>query len=176
MQSLETVLDAAELLREHTDLRWVLVGSGSRSAWLAEQVVRRGLEDNVRLPGRFDSTTMPGIFGQASALLVSLVRSPIMSQTVPSKVQAYLAAGRPIVASMDGEGARVVQEALAGVTCPAEDAVALAGAVLRLRAMDDMTRERLGENGQTLLCPSLRSGPARRTARIAACRNERDAR
>jgi glycosyltransferase involved in cell wall biosynthesis len=102
----------------------------------------------VELPGRFDPRAMPGIYAQASALLVSLVRSPIMSRTVPSKVQAYLAAGRPIVASMDGEGARVVEEAEAGVTCPAEDATALATAVLRLRSMDVAERDRLGANAR----------------------------
>jgi len=147
VQSLETVLDAAERLRGQRGLHWVLVGSGSRSAWLAAEVQRRGLQECMRLPGRFEPAAMPAIFAQASALLVSLVRSPIMSQTVPSKVQAYLAAGRPIVASMDGEGARIVQEAGAGVTSPAEDAAALAEAVLHLRAMDDAARARLGENG-----------------------------
>lgn len=147
VQAFETVLDAAEQLREKADVRWILVGSGSRSAWLAEETRRRGLAC-VELPGRFDPGAMPGIYAQASALLVSLVRSPIMSRTVPSKLQAYLAAGRPIVASMDGEGARVVDEAGAGVTCPAEDAQALAAAVLHLRAMDAAERERLGTNAR----------------------------
>ncbi len=91
---------------------------------------------------------MPTIFSQASALLVSLVRSPIMGQTVPSKVQAYLAAGRPIVASLDGEGARVVTEAGAGVACPAEDAEALSEAVLRLRQMSPAQLERFGTAGR----------------------------
>jgi glycosyltransferase involved in cell wall biosynthesis len=90
---------------------------------------------------------MPGILGQASALLVSLVRSPIMSQTVPSKVQAYLAAGKPIIASLDGEGARVLEESGAGVSCPAENAAALAEAVLRLRATPSNELQRMGEAG-----------------------------
>ncbi|MGH8848482.1 MAG: glycosyltransferase family 4 protein, partial [Polaromonas sp.] len=134
VQALGTVLDAAELLRPYADVRVVLVGSGSRSEWLQREVARRKL-GNVQLAGRFAPEAMPGILTQASALLVSLARSPIMSQTVPSKVQAYLAAGKPIIASLDGEGARVVEESGAGVSCPAEDAVALAQAVLRLRAM-----------------------------------------
>jgi glycosyltransferase involved in cell wall biosynthesis len=90
---------------------------------------------------------MPGILAQASAVLVSLVRDPIMSQTVPSKVQAYLAAGRPIIASLDGEGARVVTEAGAGVACPAEDAKALADAVIRLRDAPPEEREQMSQRG-----------------------------
>src|SRR5690606_21096955 len=100
------------------------------SEWLRQEVVRRQL-GNVQLAGRYVPEAMPGILAQASALLVSLVRSPIMSQTVPSKVQAYLAAGKPIIASLDGEGAQVLNDSGAGVSCPAEDAAALAKAVLQ---------------------------------------------
>lgn len=132
VQALDTVLAAAQLLRDQQDVRFVLVGSGSRSEWLQHEVDRLGL-DNVNLPGRFSPSDMPSILAQASAVLVSLVKDPIISQTVPSKVQAYLAAGKPIIASLDGEGARVVMEAGAGVACPAEDAQALADAVLQLR-------------------------------------------
>lgn len=148
VQALGTLLDAAELLQSHADVRLVLVGSGSRSEWLRQEVARRRL-GNVQLPGRFAPEAMPDILAQASALLVSLARSPIMSQTVPSKVQAYLAAGKPIIAALDGEGARVVDESGAGVSCPAEDAAALAQAVLRLRAMPSDELQRMGEAGQT---------------------------
>ena len=147
VQALGTVLDAAELLRDHADVQWVLIGSGSRSEWLRSEVQVRGLTQ-VRLPGRFAPGAMPGIFAQASVLLVSLIRSRTMSQTVPSKVQAYLAAGRPIVASLDGEGARVVDESGAGLTCPAEDAAALAEAVLKLKALPHDELDRLGGAGR----------------------------
>ena len=147
VQALGTVLDAAELLLPHADVRIVLVGSGSRSEWLHQEVVRRQL-GNVQLAGRFATEAMPGILAQASALLVSLARNPIMSQTVPSKMQAYLAAGKPIIASLDGEGARVLEASGAGVACPSEDAAALAEAVLRLRAIPLAELQRMGEAGQ----------------------------
>lgn len=147
VQALGTVLDAAELLLPHAGVRIVLLGSGSRSEWLQQEVTRRGLS-NVQLPGRYAPEAMPGILAQASALLVSLTRSPIMSQTVPSKVQAYLAAGKPIIASLDGEGARVIEESGAGVSCSAEDVAALAAAVLRLRALPADALQRMGEAGQ----------------------------
>jgi glycosyltransferase involved in cell wall biosynthesis len=146
VQALGTVLDAAELLLSHPDVRIVLVGSGSRSEWLQQEVTRRGLP-NVQLPGRYAPEAMPGILAQASALLVSLTRSPIMGQTVPSKVQAYLAAGKPIIASLDGEGTRVIEQSGAGVCCSAEDAAGLAAAVLRLRALPADTLKRMGEAG-----------------------------
>lgn len=146
VQALGIVLDAAEVLRPYSDVRLVLVGSGSRSEWLQQEVARRQL-DNVQLAGRFPPEAMPGILAQASALLVSLVKDPIMSQTVPSKVQAYLAAGKPIIASLDGEGARVVAEAGAGIACSAEDADALANAVLRLRDTSPEEKEEMSQRG-----------------------------
>ena len=147
VQALDTVVRAAELLKTHRDIRLVLIGSGGRSDWLKSEVARLGLQ-NVVLPGRFPPDAMPGILAQASALLVSLTRGEIMSQTVPSKVQAYLAAGRPIVASLDGEGARVVREAGAGVTCPAEDEQALADGILKLRDASVDERLRMGQAGR----------------------------
>jgi glycosyltransferase involved in cell wall biosynthesis len=147
VQALPTVLEAASLLQDDADIRFVLVGSGRLDEWLRAEIRSRGL-GNVDLPGRFDPAHIPGILVQASAVLVSLVRDPIMSQTVPSKTQAYLAAGRPIIACLDGEGARVVLEADAGVACPAEDGQGLAAAVRRLRALSPEERELMGARGK----------------------------
>ena len=147
VQALDTVLAAAALLADLPSVRFVLIGSGSRSDWLSREIQRIGLR-NVLMPGRFATEQMPSILSQAAALLVTLARSPIMSQTVPSKIQAYLAAGRPVIACLDGEGARVIDEAGAGISCPAEDADALAGAVRSLHSMTAAQLEQMGRNGQ----------------------------
>jgi glycosyltransferase involved in cell wall biosynthesis len=147
VQALDTVLDAAELLGSDSGVRWVLIGSGARSAWLAEQVRQRGLSQ-VELPGRFEPAQMPAIYAQADALLVTLIKGPAMSLTIPSKIQAYLAAGRPVLAAMDGEGARVVQEAGAGLISAAEDAKALAVAVRQLQQCSQAQRQAMGDSGR----------------------------
>lgn len=146
-QALHTILSAAQLLRDEPSVRFVLIGSGSRLGW-AQAAVKRLRLTNVLFPGRFLPQQMPGILCQASALLVSLVRSPIMSQTIPSKIQAYLAAGRPIIASLDGEGARVVRDAGAGFTCAAEDIAALTHAIRSLQALPAEELNRMGQNGR----------------------------
>jgi len=147
VQALETVVQAATLLFDRPDIRIVMVGSGGRGPWLEGEIARKGL-DNVMLAGRFPPEAMPGILTQASAVLVSLNRGEILSQTVPSKVQAYLAAGRPIIAFFDGEGARVVEDARAGIAVPAEDPQALAASILRLHAMSSDERQALGDAGR----------------------------
>jgi glycosyltransferase involved in cell wall biosynthesis len=147
VQALETVLGAAERLLQQREIHVVLLGSGSRGEWLMQEAARRGLS-NVRFAGRVAPEAMPAIFAQAAALLVTLARNPTMSQTIPSKVQAYLAAGRPIIACLDGEGARVIEESGAGIVCAAEDSEQLARAVLRLHAMSDLERRKMGEAGR----------------------------
>ena len=147
-QALDAVLDAAELLRDLPGLRFVLVGSGARSAWLAQQIASRGL-DNVLLAGRFAPEHMPAILAQAQVLLVSLVDDPAMALTVPSKLQTYLAAGKPVLAALRGEGASLVAEAGAGLACAPGDGQALAQAVRRLHALPEAERAAMGAAGRS---------------------------
>ena len=145
-QAVECILAAAEALREHTDICIMLVGDGSRRPWLLEEVARRRL-GNVLLPGRFPPSDMPEMMAGASTLLVTLAAQEIFEYTVPSKVQAYMAAGRPVIAALNGEGARIVRESGCGLAVPAEDAEALAAAILRLRDMDPVERQAMGDAG-----------------------------
>ena len=146
-QAVEVIVEAATILKDQPDIRFVVLGQGSRWNWMREQVSARGLT-NLHLPGRFPIETMPSFMQRAAALLVTLADEKIFASTVPNKVQAYMAAGRPILACLNGEGARLVQEAGAGITIPAEDAQGLADAVLRLYRMPSQLRSELGENGR----------------------------
>lgn len=146
-QAVESIVEAASLLADDPRIRIVLVGSGSRLEWIRQEVARRGLV-NLELPGRFPPEAMPAILDGASVLLVTLARSEIFALTVPSKIQAYLAAGKPVLAALDGEGARVIKEAGAGLGVPAEDAAALAAAIRRMADMPADELVRMGRAGR----------------------------
>lgn len=146
-QSLETLVDAATRLKHLPACKLIIVGSGSMHAWLEAQKAALGL-DNMRLVGRFPPSEMPQFFSRAAGLLVTLRKSDVFSLTIPSKLQAYLAAGRPIVAALDGEGARIVEEAGAGFCSAAEDGVGLARAIEQLFEMPAAERTQLGFSGQ----------------------------
>ncbi|MGE6791815.1 glycosyltransferase family 4 protein [Pseudomonas guineae] len=146
-QALDTLVQAAVHLRDDLQVRLVLIGSGSRFAWLKSQQQALGL-NNLILAGRFAPQAMPQIFEKSSALLVSLNDNEAFAQTVPSKIQAYLAAGRPILASINGEGARVVSEAGAGLTSAAEQALPLVENIRRLQALGVAEREAMGKSGR----------------------------
>jgi len=146
-QAVDVIVEAALLLKEYTDVQIVLLGDGSARDWMLNEVQRLGLT-NLHLPGSFPVETMPGFMSKASVLLVSLIDKPIFAATVPNKVQAYLAVGRPIIACLNGEGARIVVEAGAGLASPAGNANALAEAILELyRLSSDELRE-MGNKGR----------------------------
>jgi glycosyltransferase involved in cell wall biosynthesis len=146
-QAVHVIIDAAVLLKDQPSVRLVVVGSGSEIPLMRERIDALGL-DNLFLAGRFPVQAMPNLLSRASALLVTLANRPIFAATVPNKIQAYMAVGRPIIACMNGEGARIVSEARAGVAVPAEDGAGLARAILDLYQMPVEEREALGKNGR----------------------------
>jgi glycosyltransferase involved in cell wall biosynthesis len=148
-QSFETILDAAELLKERQDIHWIILGDGRMFSWLNDEVRKRGLDNTVHLLGRFPAEVMPRYFALADVLLVTLRKQPIFSLTIPSKVQSYLACGKPIVAALGGEGARVIQEAGAGLIATPEDAKAMADTVLTMYRMPEDARRAMGLRGRS---------------------------
>ncbi len=145
-QATETIIDAAERLKSFPDIRFYIVGDGSRASWMKEEITRRGL-DNIFMTGPFGRSDMPAVMQAASVLLLTLGSGAVGAQTVPSKLQAYFSAGKPVVASVDGETARILKEAAAGIACRADDGAALAEAIAQIYRLPDAERQELGENG-----------------------------
>ena len=146
-QSMETIAAAAERLSEYPDIKIVVLGGGSKFDWVKKQVADKKLS-NLYLEGRYPVEVMPALMRQASVLLVTLAKQPIFELTIPSKIQAYLAVGKPIIACLNGEGAKIISEANAGVTVQAEDDIGLAEAIIRLYKMPKSAREQMGVNGR----------------------------
>ena len=143
-QDIPTLLSAAEKLKEEKDIQWVILGDGPMRAWAEENIRERGLDKTVHLLGRYPEQAMPRFFSLADALLVTLKKDPVFAITVPSKIQSYLASGKPIVAALDGEGARVINESGGGVAVPAGAADALAETVLKMYGMPKSDLESMG--------------------------------
>jgi colanic acid biosynthesis glycosyl transferase WcaI len=148
VQDLPTVIEAATLSRHQADIHWVIVGDGSMRAWVEQEVARRGLGGNVHLLGQFPVTDMPRMFAGADVMLVTLRRDPMIALTIPSKLQSYLACGKPVLGALDGEGAQVVRDAGAGICGPGEDPRALADSVLTLRAAGEESLREMGARGR----------------------------
>lgn len=146
-QSLETLLSAAKKLENEPDIHWLILGGGRQEGWLRDKISELELDKTVHLLGRFPVEEMPHYFSLAELLLVTLRKDPIFAQTIPSKVQSYLACGKPIVGAIDGEGAKVIEESGAGFAVPAEDSDALAERVLELYRLSPERLEEMGKQG-----------------------------
>jgi glycosyltransferase involved in cell wall biosynthesis len=85
-------------------------------------------------------------FACADALIVSLKKDKIFSLTIPSKLQSYLACGKPILASLDGEGAKVVVESKSGFVAPSENAELFAENVIKMWNLSSESRNEMSEN------------------------------
>lgn len=146
-QAMETIVAAAERINTYPEIKIVILGSGSKEDWVAQQIVDKKIT-NLYLEGRFPIETMPVLMRLASVLLVTLTNQPIFALTIPSKIQAYLAVGKPIIACLNGEGARLITEAKAGIAVNAEDDEGLAQAIIKLYKMSEAEREQMGMNGR----------------------------
>lgn len=146
-QSVSTILSAARHLASVPKIHFFIIGAGSELESMTSEISTMQLT-NIRMTGSLPQSSMPRIFAAASALLVTLASDPALDATIPSKLQGYLAAGKPIIASMNGEGARIVEAAQAGLTCPAGDGKALAATVLCLYKMTREERCSFGANGR----------------------------
>ena len=146
-QDFPAILAAAESLKPHAHIRWLIVGDGRLARWVADEIKRRNLHDCVLMLGRYPVERMPVFFKHANVLLVSLKDEPIFSMTIPGKLQSYLAAGIPVVAMLNGEGAEVVKNSQSGLTCASGDHAGLAAAVLKLSEMTNEERGAMGRNG-----------------------------
>jgi glycosyltransferase involved in cell wall biosynthesis len=144
-QAIPTLIEAATLLSQ-SDCQLVLVGEGSMLDWAKHEVSELKL-NNVHFIGRVESRCMPWVYKNSDALLVSLADKEIFSYTIPGKVQACFAAGKPIIASLNGEAAQVVQSSGAGLATAAEDAAELAKAILKIRKMSGADRKKMGMKG-----------------------------
>lgn len=148
-QSLPTIVDAAKSLRStHPNVHWVFIGTGSLEAWLRDQIASHDLSDQVHLLPRRPPEEMPSYFAKANVLLVTLKKDPIFSLVIPSKVQSYLASGRPLLGSLDGEGARVIGDSQAGLSGEAESVEALIQNIKTLLMHSDSDLRAMGHRGK----------------------------
>lgn len=147
-QDFVSILEAAELLRDRKDIRWLIVGDGRMADWVKQESHLRRLDGQFIMLGRYSLQQMPSFYTAADALLVTLKAKEIFSMTIPGKVQPYLASGKPIVGMLNGEGATVIRESGAGYVCDAGDGQALAKIITEMASLSHKERERMGESGR----------------------------
>lgn len=147
-QSFDTIIEAVKItLNNFKNLNIIVLGDGRDKTRVLKKIKEEGL-NNFYFMGSFPPEDMPEYFASADALLVSLKKSKIFSSTIPGKIQSYLACGKPIIASLDGIGAKIVNDASCGFSSKAEDSQGLAESIIAFNKLKEEDKIRLGINAR----------------------------
>jgi glycosyltransferase involved in cell wall biosynthesis len=146
MQSIETIIFAANILKNESNILFHIVGDGSSKSKCEALSKELGLK-NVIFHGKYPVTEMPRFYSMADAFLVTLKANKVISYTLPNKVQSYMAAGKPIIGAIDGETNLVIKEADCGLCVNAEDSEGLAR-VIKQFVCDKDKHQYYGENAK----------------------------
>lgn len=147
-QSVDTIIEAANLAKDNKDIKWQILGDGSEFEYIKSLVNKYSLDENVKLLGRKPASDMPKYFSSSDALIVTLKDEDILRVTLPAKVQSYMASGKPILAAISGEGNRTIKDSQCGLVGEAEDHTKLYENVIKLFNMSKEERNALGKNGK----------------------------
>ena len=144
-----SILAAAEIIqKQNCHIQLVVVGDGRAFDGVKQQVKEKDLTDVVILLGRFPLEDMPAFYSAVDALLVTLKESKAFSMTIPGKVQSYMAAGKPILTMLSGEGSRVVEEAQCGLTANSGDYHQLASNMIEMSVFSEEKLVEFGVNSK----------------------------
>jgi len=146
-QDFNSIIKAAELTKDILDIKWIVIGDGRKRNWLESEIVRLKLQETVFLIGRYPVEEMPGFFVHADIMLLSLKDENIFSLTIPSKIQSYLAFGKPIAGMLNGIGAEVMKKADCGYIANAGDFKMLADNIVKAYNQDSRILIQKGLNG-----------------------------
>lgn len=147
-QGLSAVLDAAEIVRDAAPrIRFIFLGSGTECEPLKELARCRGLRNVLFLP-RVPMAEVGPLLQAADALLVHLKDDALYRVTIPSKTQAYMAAGKPVLMAVSGDAAHLVEEARCGVTALSENPASIAEAAMALEKLPASDLAAMGRRGR----------------------------
>ncbi len=145
IQSVQTLLQTAGILKDEP-IRWHILGEGSDLEACRRLAQDQALGDTVTFYGRRPLEEMPTFYAMADAMLVCMKNDISVNDTLPGKVQSYMAAGKPILGSIAGETPDIITEAGCGLCAPPEDPAAFAQTVRAFMARGD--QQTMGENAR----------------------------
>ena len=137
VQDFDCLVNAISLIPKDKikKIKITIIGSGSYLQQFKTLVKDKNLNDIFIFVGRKTTDELVEYYNQASLFLLSLEKGSSVSQTIPSKLQTYMSAGRGIIGSIDGEAAKIIEKANAGKVCSAGDYKQLSKIILDL--LDD---------------------------------------
>ena len=128
-QSVETIIKAADKLKDNKKIIFHIVGDGLSKNICENMSKDLGLK-NVIFHGFHDVKEMPKYYSVADAFLITMVNNEVVNNTLPAKIQSYMLAGKPILGAVSGEVKMVIEDAKCGLCCESLDYEKLANNIL----------------------------------------------
>lgn len=145
-QNIETLVEVAKELKDKTEIEFTIIGDGQNYSSVQELILEYHC-DNVQLIQKSEYKNLESYLSEADVLYLQLISDPILSLTIPGKLQAYLCYGKPILGAVMGEAARIIQEADCGLIAKPLDIESQKEAILKMKKNNYQERYRLGNNG-----------------------------
>lgn len=149
-QSLDCVIDVAAYFDQKEDnnrIQFVFVGAGIDVDRLKERCKQENINNIVFFP-YMPMSEVGGVLSEADLLLVHLKKDKLFEVTIPSKTQAYLLMGKPILMGVDGDAADIIVQANAGKVMLPENVESMKEAILDLSQLGEQELRQLGLNGK----------------------------
>ncbi len=147
-QDINSIIKAIQIKKHHHHIKYYFIGDGRARKRAENEVKANGLEDLVHFLGRFPMSEMPNLLVHADVMMVSLSDNESCSLTIPSRIQAYMASGKPIVAMLSGAGSKEVDNAKCGLTCSSGDYTKFAENIYTLSLLNKEQLQIMGDNGK----------------------------
>lgn len=146
-QDFNSIIKGIELTKDYNEIKWVIVGSGREENNVKKLIINKKLQEKVILLGRYPVETMPYLFSKADVLFFALKDEPIFSLTVPAKLQTYLAAKKPILGMISGEGNRIIKDAQCGFVVPASNHIEFSKKAIEFYTLSKNQHKAMALNG-----------------------------
>lgn len=153
-QALDIILEVAKNLQDFPDIQFIFVGGGTETDRLKKRSINEGIPNAIFIP-RMPMAEVGGVLELSNLLLVHLKKDPLFEITVPSKTQAYMAMGKPILMAVAGDAAELVQKAQCGCIAISEDAASIQQAILEIYQLPASEQQKMGVNARNFYIQEL---------------------
>lgn len=146
-QALDSILDVAKKVQDIQDIQFVFVGGGTETERLKQRLITENISNTVFIP-RMPMAEVGGVLKLSSLLLVHLKKDPLFEITVPSKTQAYMAMGKPVLMAVAGDAADLIQSAECGCVAISENVESIQAAILKIYHLSASEQLQMGLNAR----------------------------
>lgn len=145
-QGLDKILLVAEQLKKFMDISFVFVGEGAEKKNLIDFAIKNNLE-NVQFIDAQSKDMIPRFYNTADVCIIPLKDIKLFKTFIPSKMFEIMGCGRPIIASVAGEAADILEKSGAAIVVLPEDVIAIKDSILKLKNNKELS-DIMGIRGQ----------------------------